>query len=579
VLEEFQQVEWFCLDCETLSLYDYEEVGGLRCVQLAAPGCETVLFDLHKAEQEELKAFQEGLRRCKGIWWAHNAAFDYAWLERYKMLPAGPVACTMLAARLLTAGLGVKVNLADVVARFLKKELDKTMQKADWRGLLTPAHREYAIRDVETLVELVPVLQGHLKKAELVDASTLEMIIIPSIVEMQRNGMPFSRDALESLEKELIEEEKERSVRVIEVIQDWLPWKVVVGKNVKKGEFNMGSPSQLLRVLTDILKFEPKDPVTGKPSVSRSALREYAADHVVVQEYLKWKKVEKYRQMAGTLIEECDCDRIHAGYMQIGADTGRFSCREPNLQQVPRDRRFRNAAIAPDGWVFVVADYSQLELRLVAAETKDENMMRAFEEGKDLHQLTASVLYGVEEPSLFQRQIAKSANFGLVYGAGARGLRLYAGACGIMMTLEEATKIRDQWLKLYDGVAKWHKECDRMAKAKDMSEVRVDGTGFRRWLTSSTDRMTVRANTRIQGAGAAVLKQALAYLWSELEFGSAELCAVVHDEIVLLAPEGEGEFWRKKLMEVMVRAEDQWLKSLVPSEVSAGVGKAWGLAK
>ena len=132
-------------------------------------------------------------------------------------------------------------------------------------------------------------------------------------------------------------------------------------------------------------------------------------------------------------------------YMQLGADTGRMSSIKPNNQQIPRDSEFRQCVEAPEGWKIVDADFSQMELRLAAALANDENMIQAFIRGEDLHDYTA-------EQMGCDRQIAKSANFGLLYGAGAEGLRNYAGSSGVLMTLEEATKVRDNWLRTYKGV-------------------------------------------------------------------------------------------------------------------------------
>ncbi|MBM4179749.1 MAG: hypothetical protein FJ211_10545, partial [Ignavibacteria bacterium] len=140
----------------------------------------------------------------------------------------------------------------------------------------------------------------------------------------------------------------------------------------KSAGFNINSPKQLLDKFTALLNTTPIDNKTNKPSASKAALQEYVADHPVVAEYLQWKRVEKRRQMAETLLKNISKDGfIRASYLQMGADTGRMSCMSPNLQQIPRDQRFRACVQAPTGWRLVVADYGGMEMRLAAAEAQD----------------------------------------------------------------------------------------------------------------------------------------------------------------------------------------------------------------
>jgi DNA polymerase I-like protein with 3'-5' exonuclease and polymerase domains len=264
---------------------------------------------------------------------------------------------------------------------------------------------------------------------------------------------------------------------------------------------------------------------------------------------------------------------VRASYLQLGAETGRMSCIKPNNQNIPRDEHFRSCVEAPEGWVLVDADFGQMELRLAAAVAQDERMTKAFQDGEDLHTVTAAAL-GCD------RQIAKSANFGLLYGSGAKGLRNYAGAMGVQITFEEAQVIRQQWLDTYYGIYQWQRE---QAKAADntegdpWAEVRIPVTGFRRFLPGDMNRLTVRANTPIQGAGAAILKCALGNLWPHLYEAGEEivkLAGVVHDEILLLVREGYEERWAAILKEIMEAAEAKWLGD-IPALAEVNVGKRW----
>jgi DNA polymerase I-like protein with 3'-5' exonuclease and polymerase domains len=348
---------------------------------------------------------------------------------------------------------------------------------------------------------------------------------------------------------------------------------VRLGTKVKAG-FNLNSPKQLLEKFTVLLGEAPVDSKTGKPSASRAALQEYAADHHVIQTYLAWKKAEKRRQMVESILEKMTPDGfVRASYLQLGAESGRMSCIKPNNQQIPRDSEFRQCVEAPDGWVLVDSDFGQMELRLAAAIAKDERMIKAFQGGEDLHSVTAEAIG-------CSRQIAKSANFGLLYGSGAKGLRNYAGASGIVMSVEEAAEIRNQWLNTYQGIKAWQAQNAQLAessKGSKWADVRVPLSDMRRYLPGDMNRLTVRCNTPIQGAGAAILKCALGNLWPLLqEAGEDEvkLAACVHDEILLLVREPKANEWAARLKQVMESAEAMWLGD-VPPLAEPQVGKRW----
>jgi DNA polymerase-1 len=323
----------------------------------------------------------------------------------------------------------------------------------------------------------------------------------------------------------------------------------------------------------------------GKPSASRAALREYAGDHKVVAEYLAWKRVEKRRQMVEALLKHLGSNGfIKASYMQLGADTGRMSCIGPNLQQIPRDSRFRACVKAPDGWKLVVADYAQMELRLAAWEAQDELMIQAFQQGLDLHTVTAMQIYGVPEDEVTKdmRQVSKSANFGLLYGSGARGLRNYAAGMGIQMDLLEAGEIRSKFHAAYRGISRWQRENAAQANLnRANAAIRIRNSGLRRFLPGDYNSLTVRSNTPIQGAGAAVLKRTLGKLWPLLKADGEEvvrIAGVVHDEVILFVREEHADVWCEQLAAIMQDAEAEWLGD-VPPLAEAKAADSWVDAK
>jgi DNA polymerase I-like protein with 3'-5' exonuclease and polymerase domains len=503
----------------------------------------------------------------------------------------------------------IRHGLAPVVERYLKIELSKEQQTSNWGAeVLSVEQITYAAKDVEILMQLYPLLMERLEKGKLLKAYEIECRCLVPIAHMQRTGLPFNRERLLDLQADYEKQIAELGVKFVEQLDEAMPGKEKLPRDEdgefnlrakpegsvrlgtkKMAGFNLNSPAQLVKKFTILLGQAPIDEKTRKPSVSTTALRMYAADHAVIQLYLAWKKAEKRRQMVCALLEHQHKDGfIRSGYMQLGADTGRMSCRVPNLQQVPRDKGFRAAAEAPEGWLFVVCDFGQMELRLAAAVSKDRRMIKAFQDGEDLHTITAKAIYGadVEDSAEMKqrRQVAKSANFGLLFGSGAKGLRNYAGAMGITMSIEEANEIRNTFRDTYSGITEWQsfnaQEADR-TYGDVWADVRIPVSGLRRYLPGDLNRLTTRCNTPVQGAGAAVLKTALAKLWIHLKQAGEDkvkLSAVVHDEVVLLVREGQEEHWAKLLSSVMEEAESLWLGE-IPPLAEAAWGKTWADAK
>jgi DNA polymerase I len=588
-------------DCETTGLQPV--YGGLRLLQLAALDRMPVVIDCWDLEDHHWQDLEEFFS-LKRYWLAHNAVFDLGWLQEHEIYPEGEVLCTMLASRILTNGLpNLKHGLQHVVKRYLKLEISKEEQKSDWTGDLTLSQLDYAAYDVELLTQLDGPINQRMAEGNLHKAWFLECKALPTMAQLWRTGMPFQRDELEHLHQDLAADHERLGEAFIDTLDEALP----EGKKLprdpdgtfnlrskpegsvregtkKQAGFNLNSPKQLLDVFTTLIGAVPVDN-TGKPSASRAALREYVGDHRVVAEYLAWKRVEKRRQMVEALLKHLGSTGfIKASYMQLGADTGRMSCIGPNLQQIPRDSRFRACVKAPAGWKLVVADYAQMELRLAAAEAEDPLMIRAFQDGLDLHTVTAMQIYGVSENEVTKemRQISKSANFGLLYGSGARGLRNYAAGMGVQMDLAEAGEIRAKFHAVYTGISRWQRENAAQAnRHRSDAAIRIRNSGLRRILPGDYNSLTVRSNTPIQGAGAAVLKRTLGKLWPLLKADGEEvvrIAGVVHDEVILLVREEHADIWCHQLAAVMQDAEAEWLGP-VPPLAEAKAADSWVDAK
>ena len=605
-LSKFRECKILGVDSETTGLQPV--FGGLRLLQIASFEHGVVLIDCFTITPSDWQVLKDFFATPR-TYIIHNAVFDLGWLQEQGIHANGTIYCTMLASKLLRNGkANQKHGLGFVVKEYLERELDKELQTSDWSAaVLTPEQLTYAANDVQVLLDLYRVMQERLMVSHLLVAFELECQCLPAMAQMWRTGLPFNRTKLEALQGSLEDDISRYGERFIADLDEAMPEEHKLPRDedgsfnlrtkaegsVRAGTkrlagFNLNSHKQMVEKLTILLGKVPVGK-EGKPSAAREALREYAADHRVVQTYLSWKRAEKRRQMVVSMLEYQAPDGfIRASYMQLGAESGRMSCVKPNLQQVPRDNAFRAAAEAPEGWVFVCADFGQMELRLAAAIAKDATMIEAFKQGVDLHTLTADAIYTEptedEKELKLRRQVAKSANFGLLFGAGAAGLRNYAGAMGITMTIEEAEKVRDTFHQTYQGINQWQRLNAQTAfktTSESFPEIRIPLSNMRRFLLGDMNRVTVRCNTPVQGAGAAIMKCALGKLWSHLESAgeeAARLSAVVHDEVLLLVKEGTETQWMTTLQQVMESAESQWLGE-IPALAEANSGKTWADAK
>ncbi len=579
-------------DTETLQLQP--ERCKMRLLQLGSITTNAVVlidcFELERKDWQKLRHFFHSPVR---YWMAHNAVFDLGWLQAHDIYPAGHVLCTMLASRLITNGLpNIRHTLDSLVKRYLGRELPKDLQKSDWSGELTEAQLEYAANDVFAVMELDLPLLEKLRVNNLTNAFFLECGALPAMAQMWRTGLHWNAENLQQRKLDYEYDIKGLAQEFIEKLDAALPEEHKLPRDEdgsfnlrakdqgklrdgtkKYAGFNINSPKQLLDKLEAVLGKPPTD-ASGKPSASRQVLRAYAADHEVIQTYLEWKRCEKRRQMIESLQQKMDKDGfVRASYMQLGAESGRMSCVKPNNQQIPRDPQFRGCVEAPEGYLLVDADFGQMELRLAASVANDARMIQAFLDGEDPHTVTAESI-GCD------RQTAKSANFGLLYGAGAAGLRNYAGGMGITMSEERAAEIRNGWLETYQGIAAWQRanaeQCQK-TEGDHWASVRIPGSLMRRRLIGDMNRSTVRCNTPIQGAGAAILKHALGRLWpmvKEAGEGTVRIAAAVHDEILLLVREDAAQEWATTLKQVMEEAEARWLGE-IPALAEVSIGKTW----
>jgi DNA polymerase-1 len=485
----------------------------------------------------------------------HNGLFDLGFLARRGFQPAR-VHDTMLMAKLLAAGTTGRVALADCCKRYLGREVDKTEQTSDWKGKLSEDQLAYAARDVQVLVPLFRVLSEQIAGTGLAKVADLESRCLLALVWMSHQGVAVNSKAWLALAAETVHQADEARNRLDGIAPqspDSLPGTTA---------WNWDSPIDVRRAfaLVGITVDSTRDDALAEVDHPLAeAVREYRALR---------KRTSSYGEAWLTHVIE---GRVFAKWWQIGADSGRMSCSDPNLQNLPRDMRYRNCFAAPQGKRLVKADYSQIELRIAARVANDKTMIEAFRRGDDLHVLTARQILGNAEVSKADRQLAKALNFGLLYGMGAKALRAYSKAnYGVELTLQQAQDYRSAFFRTYPGLAAWHRAVGRSGKQAIDCRTLVG----RRKL--GVTYFSEKLNMPVQGSGADGLKLALALLWERRDqCAGAFPVMAVHDEIVVECNSEQADAAAAWLKQAMIDAMTP-LVTPVPVEVEVKIGQTWG---
>jgi DNA polymerase-1 len=466
-----------------------------------------------------------------------------------------------------------------VARRWIGVDLPKDEQKGDWTVGLRPEQVAYAARDAWVLVPLADALwhgaggRKGIEAEELVRVAALEDACVPAVADMEYDGIGVDLAYWEGLAADLRAEAaaaRAETLRLLEPAAGRGKVREISLINGVEPALNLDSPEQVLGALKALgLTVE---------STAEEALKPLVGDHAGVSALLRYKKAAKLVNAFGEALPRHihpKTQRIHAHYQQLCANgVGRFSCSTPNVQQIPHDTRFRKAFVAREGYRLVIADLSQIELRIMAKLSGDRRMLEAYRNGEDLHRLTASLVSGVplEQVTKAQRQMAKAVNFGLIYGMSANGLRAYAqNAYGVSMTQEEAETFRRRFFEAYRGVAAFHHRQDR--DARRARETRTLLGRCRRWPDANMG-LPELANTPDQGSGADVLKSAMASVRTDIIRVGAALVASVHDELVVECPADKADEVEEKVRSALVEAGAALLDP-VPVEAEATVGETW----
>ncbi len=545
----------------------------LEGIALTADECSAIFIPLSdKATRAELLAMIEPLFTGTATLVSHDIKRDYLLLKNAGIELTAPYFDTTVAHYLIDPEM--KHELRYVVAKYLHLELQGVAPDAKAGHPKTALSREAAVDRYCEEADLALRLRAPLFKeiseremAALLDE--VELPLIKVLAEMEFTGVRIDSTVLTDLSARL----KER-VRAMEE----------EAYTMAGGPFNIGSPAQVGMVLFDRLQIDPKAKKTarGSYSTTEQILEKYAPKVPLVSLILKIRRLKKliatYLDALPGLVNP-STGKIHTSYNQTVTATGRISSTNPNLQNIPirtdDGREIRRAFIADPGDLIMSADYSQIELRLIADLSADKDMIEGFLSGDDIHRLTAAKIYGVplEEVTDDQRRHAKTANFGIIYGISAFGLSERLG-----ISRGEAKQLIEGYFSTYPHIRDYLEKA--VTTARDQGYVTTK-MGRRRYLPDITSRNAVvrgyaernAVNAPIQGSAADIIKVAMIRIYNEMESRGlrSRMIMQVHDELIFNVKPSELD----ELRTLVVKQMEGAFHGAVPLTVSAGVAPNW----
>ena len=577
LIEKLGQQTAFCFDTETTGLDPREALPlGVAFSFKPHEAYYVVCDDGEQEASEVLEEFRELFENPNIEKIGHNLKYDISLLKWHGFDVRGKLMDTMLAHSMKEPEM--KHGLDYLSKLYLGYEPIPTSaligergdEQLNMRDVPIEKVGEYACEDVDVTLQVCEVIKPDIKKREVDQVChEVECPLIPVLVDMEFEGIRLDSEALHRYSQQLHEEIVDLQSQIF--------------KSAGR-EFNIDSPKQLGIVLYDELKLEekPKKTATGQYSTKEAELQRLASKHKIIQDVLDYRSAVKLKsvyvdQLPGYADET---GRLHTHYGQAWTATGRMQSNNPNLQTIPvrkeRGREIRAAFIARDeNYSILAADYSQIELRIMAELCKDDGMLDAFRTGTDIHSVTASKVYKVdlEDVTREMRDKAKTVNFGIIYGISAFGLQQR-----LNIPRQEAKEVIENYFEKYPGVQDY---IDRtIAFAKEHGYVKTL-TGRRRYLRdigsrnfslrSAAERLAM--NSPIQGTAADMLKLAMIKVHRLLRDGDyqTKMLLTVHDEIVFDLFNDERDELLPKIEEAMKTA----LPMDVPIVVEMGVGANW----
>lgn len=576
--EELNSKSSFCFDTETTGLdANLADIVGLSFSFETGKAYYIPTPANREEAQHIVDIFKSALENPAIEKIGQNIKYDILLLARYGVKVQGTLFDTMLAHYLIDPdtrhGMDVlaenylnytPVSITELIGEKGKKQ--GNMRDVDFEKI-----KEYAAEDADITLQLKNIFHPLLVETDTLKlAQDVEFPLVYVLAEIERNGVKVDVPALGEFSKTLEQDITDLENAIFEK----------AGVN-----FNIASPKQLGEVLFDKLQLDPKakKTKTGQYKTGEDVLLALAHKSDIVQDILNFRQLQKLKSTYVDSLPELinpETGLIHTSYNQAVAATGRLSSTNPNLQNIPirteRGREVRKAFIPrSQDHVILSADYSQIELRLIAELSKDQNMLEAFSQGHDIHRATAAKVYNMafEEVTSEQRRNAKAVNFGIIYGQSAFGLSQNLG-----ISRKEAADIINEYFNQYTGIKKYMSDAVEFAKEKGYVETILKRRRYLRDINSAN--MTVRGfaernaiNAPIQGSAADLIKIAMIAIQKEIEQQglAGKMIMQVHDELVFDVPKQEVEAFKTIILDKMTNA----IKTNVPLIVEIGEGKNW----
>lgn len=506
-----------------------------------------------------------------------NLKYDIKVLDKYNVKVKGKFFDTMLAHYLINPDMRHNMNvLSETYLNYTPVSITELIGKKgknqlSMRDVPLEKQTEYAVEDADITLQLAQHFRPELKEAKTEDLfNNIEIPLLHVLADMELEGINLDEQFLSSLSEDLNTDIANLQAKIYEAADQ---------------EFNIGSPKQLGEILFDKMKLvdKPKKTKTGQYSTAEDVLSYLAKDHEIIQNVLDYRGLAKLKSTyvdALPLQVEPTTGRVHTDYMQTVAATGRLSSNNPNLQNIPirteRGRQVRKAFVPRDeNHTLLAADYSQIELRIIAALSEETTMIEAFKNGEDIHSSTASKVFNVplEEVTREQRSNAKTVNFGIIYGVSAFGLSNQTD-----LSRSEAKELIETYYKTYPKLRNYMSEQIDFARENEYVQTVL---GRRRYLKNINGNNAIvrgaaernAVNAPIQGSAADIIKIAMINIHRILseENYTSKMLLQVHDELVFDVYNPEMD-----KLKVMVQSEmENAYKMTVPLDVELGVGENW----
>jgi DNA polymerase-1 len=507
-----------------------------------------------------------------------NLKYDLKVLSNYGITVKGRLFDTMIAHYLINPDMRHNMDiLSETYLKYAPQSIEaligkKGKNQKSMRDVPLEDIKEYAVEDADVTLQLSEIFNAELDKTETKKLfEEIEIPLVGVLASMEKEGINLDVPFLQSLSKELGDDIAQLENRIYEIAGE---------------KFNLASPKQLGDILFDKLKIggaKQKKTKTGQYATGEEILSYLAKDNEIVSAILDWRSLIKLQNTyveALPLQVDPKTHRVHTDYMQAVAATGRLSSNNPNLQNIPirteRGRQIRKAFIARDeNYSLLSADYSQIELRIIAALCGEENMIKAFQQGEDIHKSTAAKVFNVplEEVTKEQRSHAKTVNFGIIYGVSAFGLSNQTS-----LSRAESAALIEAYYNTYPKLKSYIQ--DQIESARENGFVQTI-LGRRRYLKDINSANAIvrgaaernAVNAPIQGSAADIIKIAMINIHKRLneENWKSKMLLQVHDELVFDVHNSELE----KIQPMIKNEMEHAFKLDVPLEVEIGIGKDW----